>query len=280
MSAVDYLDFTGRFTDETDRNVWTVLLGSLAYVNRVIAAEQRPGLEALVRHRLAAAVERLGWEVQPEESELARQLRADLLRALGTLGNDAATQDRARAVYARHRAGEPTDANLLPAIIAIIAASGGDAEYEEFFERFKGARTPQDEQRYLYALAGFRSPELLKRTLEHTIDGAVRSQDAPFLMRALLASVYGRQIAWEFLKEHWQTMARQYPGSAYRRMYEGVTTLVSPEWEQDVRAFFSSQGITLGGKTLEQYLEQLHVAVLFQQRESGALAAFLNRIKR
>ena len=280
MAAVDYLDFTGRSTDETDRNVWTALLGSFAFVNRVIAPEQRPGLEALVRHRLAAAVERVGWEVQPGESELERQLRADLLRALGTLGNDAATQDRARAVYARHRAGEPMDANLLPAVIAIIGASGGDAEYAEFFERFKRARTPQDEQRYLYALAGFRSPELLKQTLAHTIDGEVRSQDAPFLMRTLLASVYARALAWEFLQEHWQTMARQYPGSAYRRMYEGVTALVSPDWERDVRSFFTSQGITLGGKTLEQYLEQLHVAVLFQQREGAALAAFLGRIKR
>jgi puromycin-sensitive aminopeptidase len=72
-------------------------------------------------------------------------------------------------------------------------------------------------------------------------------------------------------------MARQYPGSAYRRLYEGVTALVSPEWERDVREFFERNSITLGGKTLEQYLEQLRVAVRFQERESGALAAYLAR---
>jgi puromycin-sensitive aminopeptidase len=185
-------------------------------------------------------------------------------------------QERARALYARYREDESAvDANVLPALIAIVAAAGGQTEYEEFLQRFKSARTPQEEQRYLYALAGFRPPELVRRTLEKTTNGEVRSQDAPFLMRALLVGVHSRGLAWEYVKANWQTMARQYPGSAYRRMYEGVTALVSPEWEQDVKAFFETNRIVLGGKTLEQYLEQLRIAVRLQEREAAALAAYL-----
>jgi len=276
MPAADYLDLTVRFVDETDRNVWTALVGSLGYINRLIGDDSRPHLEALVRQRVEGAVERLGWEPQADEDELGRQLRGDLLRTLGTLGNDPATQDRARALYARSREDESTvDANVLPALIAIVAAAGGEGEYEEFLQRFKAARTPQEEQRYLYALAGFRQPELVRRTLEKTTNGEVRSQDAPFLMRALLVGVHSRGLAWDYVKAHWQTMARQYPGSAYRRMYEGVTALVGPEWEQDVNAFFETNRIVLGGKTLEQYLEQLRIAVRLQEREAATLAAYL-----
>jgi len=75
-------------------------------------------------------------------------------------------------------------------------------------------------------------------------------------------------------------MARQYPGSAYRRMWEGVTALVSADWERDVKSFLTSRGIVLGGKTLEQYLEQLRVAVSFQEREAGPLGTYLGRIRR
>ncbi|HET8577795.1 MAG TPA: M1 family metallopeptidase [Methylomirabilota bacterium] len=276
MTAADYLDLTARFTTETDRNVWTVLTGSFAYLYRAVPAELRPQLEILIRHRLEGAVERLGWEAQPEETELDRQLRGDLLRALGTLGNDPVTQDRARDLFARYRVDESAlDPNVLPAVIAVLAAAAGDVEYEEFFRRFKSARTPQEEQRYLYALAGFRQAELLQQTLGRTLDGEVRSQDAPFLVRALLTSVYSRELAWEFVKANWETMARRYPGSAYRRMYEGITALVSPAWEQDVEAFFMGHRIELGGKTLDQYLEQLRVAVRFQGRESEPLGAYL-----
>jgi puromycin-sensitive aminopeptidase len=281
MTVADYLEFTARFVNETDRNVWMALTGSLAYLNRVIGPDERPGLEALVRLRLAVASERLGWEPEEDEDELTRQLRGDLLRVLGTLGGDPAVQERARERFARHReAGIPVDPNVLPAIIAILAASGGAEEYEEFVARFKGARTPQEEQRYLFALAGFRQPELVRRTLEMTVNGQVRSQDAPFLVRSLLVGVHSRELAWDFVKTHWETMARQYPGSAYRRLWEGITALVSPAWEQDVREFFASRGITLGGKTLPQYLEQLRVAVRLQEREAAALVAYLTRPRR
>lgn len=157
---------------------------------------------------------------------------------------------------------------------------GGAAEYAEFLQRFRTARTPQEEQRFLFALGAFRDPALITQTLQRTINGEVRSQDAPFLLRTMLGGVHSRGPAWDFVKEHWQTMAKQYPGSAYRRMYEGVTALISPEWEQDVNEFFPSHGIVLGGKTLEQYVEQLRVAVRFQQRESAALAAYLARTPR
>ena len=98
------------------------------------------------------------------------------------------------------------------------------------------------------------------------------------MVRALLASVYGRGLAWDFVKAQWQTMARLYPPSAYRRMYEGVTALISPAWEQEVRAFFATNGIQLGGKTLEQYLEQLRAGVRFQEREAGTLSAYLTKL--
>ncbi len=281
LPATEYLDLTGRFMRETDRNVWSVLVGSFAYVNRVIAESARPGLEALVRKRVGPAAELLGWEPEAGEDELTRQLRGDLLRALGTLGADPEVQERARAMYARHLEDEAAvDANVLPAVIAILAASGGEREYADFLQRFKTARTPQEEQRYLYALAGFRQPELLRQTLDRALNGEVRSQDAPFLIRSLLVSVSGRSLAWEFVKQHWQAMARQFPGSAYRRMYEGVTALISPDWERDVRAFFTDNGIELGGKTLAQYLEQLSIATRFQGREGAALAAYLARAAR
>jgi puromycin-sensitive aminopeptidase len=278
MPSVDYLDLTARFTAESDRNVWTALVSSLAYVNRVIRDEHRGGLAALVRHRLSEKVALLGWEVQEGETELDRQLRGDLLRAFGTLGDDAEIQSRVREVYARYREDEASvDANVLPAVIAILAAAGGEPEYTEFRDRFKSARTPQEEQRYLYALAGFREPELLGRTLEMTLNGEIRSQDAPYVIRSLLVSVYSRGLAWDFVKRNWQTMARQYPESAYTRMYEGISGLVSAEWERDVRAFFADNKIDLGGKTLGQYLEQLRVAAAFQEREAEALAAYLSR---
>ena len=61
------------------------------------------------------------------------------------------------------------------------------------------------------------------------------------------------------------------------RSCEGVIGLSTPELERDVHAFFVNRKITLGGKTLEQYLEQLRVAVALREREGEALATYLRR---
>ena len=44
------------------------------------------------------------------------------------------------------------------------------------------------------------------------------------------------------------------------------------------QAFFTARRIDLGGKTLDQYLEHLRVAVRFQERESASLVAYLARV--
>jgi puromycin-sensitive aminopeptidase len=275
MSVTEYLELTARFRGERDRNVWSVLIASFSMLNRIADPSQRPRLSALVRDRVAPAFTELGWTPRAAEDELTRQLRGDLVRAMGALGDDRRVQARAVELYTR--AAADLDPNVLPAIIGVLAHAGDGARYDEFLKKFRSATTPQEEQRFLYALAAFRQPELLTQTLARTINGEFRTQDAPFVARSLLTSVYGRELAWEFVKTNWETMERQYPKTGLRRLAEGVIGLATPELERDVHAFFQARRPEFGGKTLEQYLEQLRIAVRLREREVAALTAYLAR---
>jgi puromycin-sensitive aminopeptidase len=217
-------------------------------------------------------VRRLGWTPQIGEEELTSQLRGELLAALGVLGHDGATQAEARRLYRRYKNDKNSvDRNIVPALLSIVAHSGDADEYEEFRSHFKNAQTPQEEQRYLFALAGFQRANLLERTLALTINGEVRTQNAPYLMRALLFNTDGRERAWRFLKEHWEEMLRQYPDNSIVRMCEGITALVAPELEADVRDFFAAHPVKQGGRTMEQHLEKLRIAVACKERWSPTL---------
>ncbi len=275
MPVSDYLDLTAVFEKDRDKNVWEILLGSFHGLNRIIAPEDRPNLEALVRTRLGSLFRELGWSPQAGEDELTKQLRAEVIRALGTIGNDSGVQQQAAE---RYREADRLDPNLLPAIIAILAHVGDASRYEEYVRRFKSAATPQEERRYLYSLALFTSPALLEQTLVKTVNGDIRTQDAPFIVRMVLTSVYGRELAWQFVKREWETMDRLFPKNGLRRMCEGITALATPELERDVRRFFEERKIDLGGKTLEQYLEQLRIAVTLREREASPLHAYLDRV--
>lgn len=276
VSSADYLALTEHFRDEQDPHVWAVMLGSFSTINHLLDESDRPLVAALVRDRVAPMFHRLGWTPRPDERDLVKELRGDIIRALGTLGRDERIQAQAREAYtALQQQSRPIDPNVIPALVSILAFTGDAARYEEFVGRFRQATTPQEERRYLFSLAAFRTPELLERTLAKTLTDEVRTQDAPFLVSSLLHNVYIREKAWEFVKTNWERMDKLFPKSGLRRMCGGITGLSTPELERDVRDFFASRQIDLGGKTLEQNLEQLHIAVQFRERERDAIRAAL-----
>ncbi len=278
MPITDYLELTGQFVADRDKNVWAILIDSFAFLNRIIDPADRPALEAFVRTRVGPVATEVGWSGKPDETDLTRQLRSELIGAMGRLGNDPAIQARAGELYALSRK-EPTvvDPNLVPALVSIMAFTGDVARYEEFFERFRKASTPQEERRYLFSLAAFQQPALLDRTLSMTLNGEIRVQDAPFMVSAVMTNVYGRQQGWAFVKTNWDQMDRRFPKQGLRRMCGGITGLCTPELEQDVREFFASRKIDLGGKTLEQYLEQLRITVAFRERNGRDLWQYLQQ---
>jgi puromycin-sensitive aminopeptidase len=278
MPLTDYLDLTARFTTEQDKNVWAVILDSFSFLNRIVTVEDRPMLEAFVRSRLTTAVTSLGWLPRSGESEGTKQLRGELIGAQGKLGNDPAIQQRAAELYGAYRLNATAvDPNVVPSIVAILAHTGEATRYDEFHDRFRTAVTPQEERRYLFSLAAFQPKALVERTLARTISGEIRTQDAPFLVSAVLGNVYNRELAWDFVKTNWEKMDQLFPKQGMRRICSGISNLATPDLERDVRTFFESRKIDLGGKTLDQNLEQLRIIVAVRERDSRTLRTYLAR---
>ncbi|HEY7555853.1 MAG TPA: M1 family metallopeptidase [Candidatus Binatia bacterium] len=263
----EYLDLVDLLRDESDINVWTTLIGSFHHLRRILEDPQCVALAERLRGVLRPALERLGWTPKEGEPALVSQLRGDLVAALGTVAEDQNCQEQARDLYARYEIdAEAVDRNLVPALVAIVAHTGNAADFEKFYSRYKSAKTPQEETRYLFVLGAFRQSELIDRTLKMTVSGEVRTQNSPYLMRGVLLNKDAREKAWTFLKAHWDEMTRQYPDNAIPRMCEGIIGLVKPELEADVKQFFAEHPVKQGTKQMEQHLERLRIAVASQQR--------------
>jgi puromycin-sensitive aminopeptidase len=270
----EFVKMARLFRDETDLNVWRALLGAFNYLDIIVTDAQRPVLARAVREIVGPAAARLGWTPKPGEDELQGQLRATLIGALGTLGDDPDVQSRARELYGTwQRDPSQADRDLFPALINIAAYTGDAARYQEFKKNFKSARTPQEEQRYLFSLASFRVPEALRQTMEMTLNGEVRTQNSPFLMHALLYNPICRYEAWEFVKRNWETMVSKFPDSSMPRMCEAIVGLL--DHQAEVNAFFEQHKPRLGSKLIDQHLERLSVAVEFRNREGANLEAAL-----
>jgi puromycin-sensitive aminopeptidase len=269
----EYLELIKSFDDETDKNVWTVIAGSLQYLERVAGESQ--ALKDFTKTLCSPAFKRLGWEPKDGEDNLKRQLRGLLALVLGTTGNDKKVQDEARELYAKYKNDQASvGSDVVPALVTILAHTGSVERYQEFENDFKNASSPQEEERFMYSLASFQNKELLKQTLEKSLNGSFRTQNAPFVVRLVLLNPAARDVAWPFVKDNWQKILKAFPEVSLPRLSEGVTGLVSDELLKETRQFFKDNPIRQGKKTIEQNLEKQSVAVALKNREVKTLKTF------
>jgi puromycin-sensitive aminopeptidase len=193
------------------------------------------------------------------------------------MGADRGVQARAREVHDAYVA-DPgaVDPNVAGAVVGITASAGTEDDHAAFLERFRSSSSPQESLRYLYALASFRQGDLAARTLDMTLNGDVRTQNAPFLLLLLLGNRDVNEQAWEFVKGEWETILERFPDNTISRLLGGITALNTPELAADVAAFVEAHPVPQGARTVEQHLERLRVNVALRAREADAVAAHLS----
>jgi len=271
--ASEFVLAASRYGDEDDLAVWQILLTGLGWCDRFLEGEPRERFRAFVRHLVAPAMDRLGWEADADEPDRIRALRGALLQGLGVLGADPNAGAAAREFEAEARAGKPVDASLAAAAVNVVAANGDAADYERYWTAYRESPTPQEQYRYLFALPLFRDPALFDRTLEATFGDDIRSQDAPFVFAYSLINRDLGERAWDTLRARWNEAEERFPAQLTIRMAEGVRYLTLSEQVDEARAFFAEHPIPQSAKMLEQMLERQRVAAALRQRATPDLEA-------
>ena len=276
MSSMAMLNLIEAMSGESDRSVWQRLIGGLRQLDRLVDGEAQERLQDIAHDVLAPPLANLGLAPREDDDDLSRQLRGDLVRALGTVANDPEIQEEAkRTVAMGQRDPELIDAALLAASVDVVAGIGDEADFNDFVDAWKVAANPQEEIRYLYALSDFTRPELAERVHELILDGQIRSQNAPFVLARALFNRHLSQLTWDFIAQNWATLNELFPTSSIPRMVSGITALDRPEQAAATAAFFAEHPLSTGSQTLAQLLEKQRVQVALRQREAARLAAFL-----
>jgi puromycin-sensitive aminopeptidase len=269
MSASDLRAFLGAFSSEREHTVWQAISKALRGLGRLLDdGPARERFQAEVRELASPALESLG-DPDDDESDLTSKLRGLLVTLVGVLGDDAGVQARCREWF--HAASvDPTavDPELTSAATMVVAATGDADTYDRMRQRFLTATTPQEQLRHLYALAEFDDEALVLATCEFAMSSDVRTQNAPFLLRAAIANRRHGPAAWAFVRDHWNEAIDRFPSNTIVRMVDSVSLLSTPELVADTSAFFAEHPIEQATKTLEQVLERQRVNTQLRLREA------------
>lgn len=271
LPASEFMALARSLAFEDQLPVWRALGTGLRAVGRLVADTDLPRYRDTIVELVRPALDIAGLEPADGEGPLQRQLRGLLVELAGASGHDAEVIGLARS----WEAAPATEPELAAASVRVVAAHGTDDDYARFVDRFRSPRTPQEQLRYLYALALFPHGDQLDRTLSFARN-EVRSQNLPFLLAQLLGNRDHGPATWSWASERWDELTEQLPTNTISRLLSGITWLVTEPTFTDVIRFVADHPVPSGQPTIDQYVEKLRVHAELRRREISRIGAALS----
>ncbi len=264
---------------DSDPDVWTSLGSGLHMLDLAGDDEDRAAVARFAASLAAPVWSSLGWIPTEGEPERTATARARVLSVLAQIAKDPAVVAQSVARLRKHLVSPPGPDGLAADLVGVCArvavGSGGEDEWNLVLDAYTKAGSPQEEQRYLFALAEATSESLRERTLQMTLGSQVRSQDAPLAIATLMGQRGAADQAWDWVESNWDELAARMPHSLLVRILESTSSFVDPVVAARVKAFCSSRDLTLSPVRLAQILERLDVNVSLAQRLRGTIAGRL-----
>jgi puromycin-sensitive aminopeptidase len=268
----------GAYKKEVDATVWSDLSANLFELETLLADEPfLPQLHAYGRELYQEIVQRTGWDPAPDEGHLEALRRGTVLGQMGSYG-DRAVLDEARVRFDEYlKDPDRLRPDLRGLVFGLVGRESDRATYDVLWDLEKKASLQEEKRRLLAALARPRSQELLEETLERALSSEVRSQDAVLVIVRVAANRHGRDLAWEFIKDHWEELDRRYGkgGFMLMRLVGSTEAFTTPDRADEVEEFFETHPAPSAQRTIQQSLEAIRLNVKWLQANRADLAGWL-----
>lgn len=262
--------------DEKDPDVWGAVTPHLEILDVMADDVERAAIASLVRDMARPLFRRLTWDSSPNEDARTGRVRGVLLHLLGTLGQETTVHAEAKRRWLDHVNGRVSLAPEILTPVVNVVAQGGDASvWNRMYQEYKQASTPQDERRYLFALARFTAPDLVQRTLELYLSSEVRQQDGTIALGRLLSNRHATAVTWTALESHWENLRERYPERVFEGFLTVVANIVDDRLADRIGAWLEQHPIEAIARPVAQALEFQGVNRRLAHRLSGRLGGLL-----
>jgi aminopeptidase N len=277
-TAGDYLTLAAGYGREHTSGVMEEVARRLAAIHDdLTTAETAPRLEAFVRSLLRPSFDEVGFTAAAADTDERRSLRAVLIGALGTDGEDPDVIAKARAALDRSLGGGPALEPTVAGAIVTAAAAHGDAKlFDALAAAADRATSPEEQYRYLFALAKFRDPALIERALERSLSPQLRSQDTAIYLARFFPNQHAQGRAWAFVRDHWAALEPKVTiALGDVNLIRSLGAICDAQMRDQVAQFFAAHPLPGAARTLTQTIEQINNCIALRSSQTPSVAAWL-----
>jgi aminopeptidase N len=246
-----------------------------AIKNRIATEEDRARLNAVIRAELGPVYVALGASDKRYSYDRA-ELRDSLFQALGEAKDPAALAEAARLTEELFAGHKPSNPDVADAAVDLTAATGDAPLFERLMRVSQNATDPDLKVDALRTLARFSDPALVARTLDYAASGKVRNQDSWVVFAILMTRPETRDQAWEYVQQHWATIAAQLTVNSGARIVEAAGSFCTAKQRDEVAGFFAEHPVQAADRTLQQSLDSIDACVQLRAAQEPNLKQWLD----
>lgn len=282
LSTVEFLRFLQHYSAEEDYSVFSSIIGGLRSISLLLDQEGEcyVQLKTFIRKLLKPTLQRIGWDVKPEEPQLYSLLRATLLTFLAELDDTEFNEEARKRFEAYLKDKDSVPADLQYPVLKAVARAGDQALFEKLMQMFKDTDFSEEQRNLLRALGQFPSEELIRKGLEFSLSPAVRSQDVIFLIGSAAHNPKGRQITWQWLQDNWSAIEKFTTGQNFliSGMISSATGYFNTFAKADeVHAFFETHPVPSAERTIRQSIESIRASAKWLERDLQGIKTWLSQ---
>ena len=221
----------------------------------------------------------LGFTPHPGEANEVSERRVPTVRAMTMLAHDAEAVTQARVLAASEAENsQSVDPNLADTVVAVDAQFGNSETFKKHLDVYQARKAssapPQTVTRYVYSFSAFRPPELVTQTLSLLDEGIAPSEALMPILRQMLGFRHSRLIAWEYIKNNWETIKEV--GMSASGLIKAAGNLPYAV-RSDFVDFCESHVKGIADLSYAQALETMDLQAEFQARTKDEMIAWFRR---
>lgn len=267
------LELAKSYKDEDDFTVWNELGGHITQLDSLFAEERfYEDFRKYGRDLYSVIAKKTGWEKRKNEKHTDMILRGAVLYKLGSFG-DKATIETVKRMFGK----KFIDSDLRGVVYNLIAENCGENEHVTLIKMYKREDNQQEKDRIGKALGRFFDEKLLSKTLSFSISSNVRYQSSLGIIAGVWSNPYGRYIAWDFVKKHWELFRQRYAGGHYfARVFISAGEFTKISDAKKIMSFVKKHPLAEAQRTIAQAVEQIYSNASWLSRDRKKVGSFLS----
>jgi len=251
--ASTYFELLEGLSQDDSYAVWQSIIGfertigPLKLVNRL--EQDQPGgakYENYVCALLGQKLAELTWDEQAGEPIEKRLLRALLIEALGTFGDQSVIDEAFRRFASFRENPTSLNPNLRPAVVRIVGRCSSPTDYEILLKLAEESPTSEQRRMYLRALSAVRDPELARRSVEFFVSKHVAPGDGG---RALEEEAWEHpEIVWAFATTHIKQFQQRFGFFRWNRLLPSLAAGFTDSERAEELVQFAKQNLAAQGQ--------------------------------